>query len=247
MLTPTTIFFVTSGLNVESGMVSLPQRFEQTLASAESIRRRIPGSKIVLLEGGKYPLTLAQREKLQSVYDDVLDFTYHPTIQFAHNQNVNVMYIKGPCEALMMYEACRLITQPVDRVFKLSGRYYLTDQFDISQHQASGKYVFKTKDPGVHYYHDNKDDADSQLSNIEQYYTPFQYKTRLYSFCGTMLPLATHNYQQLFQTMINSYINHGYIDLEHSVYRVVGPELIKETPVIGVGGVQAENLKAMSE
>jgi hypothetical protein len=241
------IALVTSGLNVESGLVDPQTRFQQTLDSAASIKRHIPGAYVILLDGGKYPLTLAQRRALMAVYDDVMDFTYHPTVQFAHNQNVNVMYIKGPCESLMLHEACKLLPTDVSRVYKLSGRYEISDQFDQSVHNVPGKYVLKTREAGVRYYHDDKNNPGSQLQNIADYYTEYQYKTRLYSFCGSLLPTATENYQKLFQTMVGSYINHGFIDIEHSMYRVLDTNLIHEVPVIGVMGVQAENLVTLTE
>lgn len=241
------IALVTSGLNVESGLVDPNTRFQQTLASAASIKKHIRSVYVILLDGGKYPLTLEQRSALMAVYDDVMDFTYHPTVQFAHGQHVNVMYIKGPCESLMLHEACKLLPAAVDRVYKLSGRYEISDEFDQSVHDVPGKYVLKNKEPGVVYYHDARNDPGSQLQNIADYYTDYQYKTRLYSFCGSLLPQATENYQKLFQTMVGSYINHGFIDIEHSFYRVMDPNLIHEVPVIGVTGVQAENLVRLTE
>lgn len=235
------VFLVTSGLNVESGQIAPELRLKQTIETAESIKRHAPNSYMVLLEGGRYPLTLDQRGRLLEVYDDVIDFTSHPTIVFAHSQNVNAMYIKGPCESLMLHEACKLIPRDVHRVFKISGRYLLSEEFNIENHDVRGKYLFKNKDTGVRYYHDGKNDDGSQLQNIEQYFTEYQYKTRLYSFCGSLLDKATDNYNNIFQCMIQSYINHGYIDLEHSTYRVLDQDDVSETPVIGVQGIQAEN------
>lgn len=235
------IFLVTSGLNVESGVVSLDDRFHQTIETARSIRARVEDSVIILLDGGKFPLTIEQRKQLLAVYDDILSFTHHPTIQFAHNQNVNVMYIKGPCESMMLHEACKLLPPDVKRVFKISGRYKLSDNFNITQHDHQGKYVFKTKEDGVKYYHDGKYEDGSQLQNIDHYYTPYQYKTRLYSFCGSMIPQVIEDYHNVFQCMIQSYINHGYIDIEHSMYRVLDKNKIVEIDIIGLAGIQAEN------
>lgn len=235
------VFLVTSGLNVESGVVSSTDRFNQTIETARSIRSRVTDAVIILLDGGKYPLMIDQRKSLLAFYDDVLNFTHHPTIQFAHSQNVNVMYIKGPCESMMLHEACKLLPTNVKRVFKISGRYKLSDEFDISQHDHRGKYVFKTKEDGIRYYHDGKDEDGSQLQNIDHYYTPYQYKTRLYSFCGSMLSQVIGDYQNVFQCMVQSYLNHGYIDIEHSMYRTLDENKIVEIDTIGLEGVQAEN------
>jgi hypothetical protein len=242
------IFLVTSGLNVDSGLISPQDRLQQTLDTARSIKQYAPGSTILLLEGGKYPLTFEQRVLLKDLYDDIIDFTYHPTIQFAHNQNVNVMYTKGPCESLMLYETCKILPKNNDyRIFKISGRYQLYDKFCIVGHNVKGKYVFKTKELGVKYYHDDKNDNGSQLQNIDMYFTPYQYKTRLYSFCGSLLETVTQNYNNIFQTIVSSYINHGYIDIEHATYKNIDLSLIHEMDVIGLKGIQAENAIALEE
>lgn len=241
------IFLVTSGLNVQSGQVSQQTRFTQTIETAKSVKKHVSDAVIILLEGGKYSLTLNQRLELLQVYDDIFDYTYHPTIKFAHDQNVDAGYIKGPCESFMLHEACKVMPKDAKRFFKLSGRYQLSDEFNINNHDVSGKYVFKTIDPGVRYYHDKKDEPGSQLQNIEKYYTPYQYKTRLYSFCGSLLEQATQNYQNIFQCMVNSYINHGFIDIEHSTYRVVDPKLIHTINPVGLTGVQAENSVLLKE
>lgn len=242
------IFLVTSGLNVESGLILPNDRLQQTIDTAKSIRKYASNVTILLLEGGKYPLNLEQRMLLKEHYDDILDFTYHPTIQFAHNQNVNVMYTKGPCESLMLFETCKLLPKNENyRIFKISGRYQLYDKFCIEDHMVNGKYVFKTKEDGVRYYHDDKFSDGSQLQNIDMYFTPYQYKTRLYSFCSSLLETATQNYNNIFQTIISSYINHGYIDIEHAVYKNIDQSLIHELDVIGLKGIQAENAVPLEE
>lgn len=236
------IFFVTSALNVNSGILPSEQRLIQTIDTAKSIKRYAKNPRIILLEGGRQALSLEQRDALKHYYDDILDFTWHPTIIFAHDQKVNVMYIKGPCESLMLSEACKLLPKDQKyRIFKISGRYQLDNTFNEEHHDASGKYVFKSKDNGVKYYHADKDSNTSQLQNIDLYYTPYQYKTRLYSFCSTLLDIAIENYQQIFNTIIGSYINHGYIDLEHATYKNIKTDIIHELDVIGVKGIQAEN------
>lgn len=242
------IFLVTSGLVNNYGVLSFEDKFQQTLETAISIKKYSPNSKIILLEGGQSSLSYIQRCEIRKKYDDILDYTYHPTIKFAHGQKVNVMYTKGPCEALMMYETCGILPKEGQyRIYKISGRYTLNENFDESAHQKLGKYVYKTKQSGVKYYHDGKNSDGSQLQNIEDYFTPYQYKTRLYSFCSTLLNRATEDHMNIFSCMVNSYINHGYIDVEHSHYRCIPPDFIHELDVIGLSGVQAPNGVAIKE
>lgn len=242
------VFLVTSAINVTSGLIDVTGRLEQTIETARSIRRFAKNPTIILLEGGKSPLTFDQRTRLKEVYDDILDFTWHPTIQFAHAQKINVMYIKGPCESIMLHETCKLLPRNKQyRIFKVSGRYYLYDKFVEEEHNVSGKYVFKKKENGVRYYHENKYDGGSQLQNIDLYYTPYQYKTRLYSFCSSILDVAIEDYSKIFTEITSSYVNHGYIDLEHATYKNINPELVYELNIIGLGGIQAENAVELRE
>lgn len=242
------IFLVTSAINVTSGLIGVTGRLEQTVQTARSIKQFAKNPTIILLEGGKSPLTFDQKTTLKEVYDDILDFTWHPTIQFAHNQNVHAMYIKGPCESIMLHEACKLLPRNNQyRIFKISGRYYLYDKFVEEEHNAYGKYVFLKKQNGVEYYHDNKNDPSSQLQNIDLYYTPYQYKTRLYSFCSSILDVAIENYLKIFNEITSSYVNHGYIDLEHATYKNINPNSVCELDLIGLGGTQAENAVELRE
>lgn len=237
------IFLVTSAINTDSGVMSNIDRIQQTIETANSIRRYASkNTKIILLEGGQSPLVLNQRDQLNTVYDDIIDFTFHPTIRFIHSQKIDSMYVKGPCESFMLCAACNLLPRDEQyRIFKISGRYNLTEQFDESAHDVNGKYVFLDRQNGVHYYYGDASDQNNPLRNIEKYYTEYQYKTRLYSFCSTILDIASQNYVKIFDTIINSYDDHGFIDLEHATYRVVDQSIVHELPIIGVSGIQAPN------
>lgn len=233
------IFLVSSGIHGKNGMsgqLTTQQRLEQTYDTAKSIRDRVDDCKIYLLEGGSDPLTFKEREDLLEYYDDILDFTQHEFIKFAHSKvdiaSQGITVIKGPCESYKLREACRLLdTTADDRVFKISGRYRLSDKFDLKAHRAAtGKFVFR-KYEGLPYYNDP----------TKPTYSPFQYSTRMYSFCGSMLAKATQYYDTINNRLLNLYSANLYLDLEHTTFLTIDPEDVVVFDTTGLTGAFAEN------
>ena len=109
------VFFATSAINTSTGIIPVEVRLQQTLDTARSIKAKIPDARIILLEGGYTPLNLVQRTILLNEYDDVIDYSYHPKIlqiqslcQEPGNLG-NTLYLKGPCEAYMLWLAVNLL------------------------------------------------------------------------------------------------------------------------------------------
>ena len=232
------IFLVTSAIHGPgglSGQLSSDQRIMQTVNTAVSIRKHIPDAKIYLLEGGIMPLNMQIRQMFLMHYDDILDYSMSEFIQFAHRQrDVNkqeITVIKGPCESYMLRETCKILTTTLqDRIFKISGRYGLSDEFNLQAHNVPGKYVFKTKDECLPWY---KDETKSN-------YSPYQYKTRLYSFCGSLKDMAIVNYDKTMNGILDLYSKNDYIDIEHMTYLTINPSLIQEISPVGLTGSFAE-------
>ena len=230
-------FLVTSGIHGPYGVFTVQERIEQTIKTATSIRERIPDSTILLLEGGNSSLSSNDTDNLLKYYDRILDYTNDPVIQFAHNTHRDeVISLKGPCEAKLLSNAtAELSVNPTDRIFKISGRYFLTDEFDLAKHtEQSGKYVFLSKFPGEKY------------GNLIPA-TPYQYKTRLYSFCGSILNQAAKYYNQVFDGIVYNYSKGTFIDIEHMMWRTINPNLVTHINPIGVSGLQAEDSKLLRE
>ena len=236
------MFFVTSGVYSISGKYTTEERLAQTIQTALSIRNKIPDAHILLLDGGKKSLTQEHIILLKTVYTDVIDFSTHPVIKWMHDQNINVAMIKGPCEVFMLKTAAEEIKKSDDNYdlfFKISGRYQLSDEFDINNY-VRDTYVFKNKDPGIMYHRTNPEE-NIYPDNINKYYTEYQYKTRLYSFPRSLLDTAIKDYHSIYQRIILCYDDYGFTDIEHATYYVLNPDTIKEIPIIGLEGPQAEN------
>ena len=232
------IFLVTSAIHGPGGMsgqLSSDQRIMQTVNTAVSIRKHVPDAKIYLLEGGIMPLNMQIRQMFLMHYDDILDYSTSEFIQFAHRQRdanrQEITVIKGPCESYMLRETCKILTTTLqDRIFKISGRYQLSDEFNINAHNVPGKYVFKTKEECLQWYKDK----------TKPNHSPYQYKTRLYSFCGSIKDMATVNYDKIMNGILDLYSKNEYLDLEHMTYLTINPSIIHEISPIGLTGSFAE-------
>lgn len=138
------LVIITFALSVDKDSVfSGHERFLQVLHSIQSIRMKIPNSYIVLLEIGS-----ASKE-----YIDVLT----KCVNEYHNMNVTHLN-KNQGEATMLYRYLssndfQNKKQNYESISKLSGRYFLTDNFDFNKYPLE-KPLIKSRffpDGGVHY------------------------------------------------------------------------------------------------
>jgi hypothetical protein len=222
-------FVITSGIHGPYGVFTPETRLEQTLQTANSIREKITDAVIILAEGGAHKLSPSELNTLATVFDRVIDYTDDSIIQFAHNAHkTEVISLKGPCESRLLSLCSQQITpQSTDRIFKLSGRYCLSEDFSLDHHTVNtGKWCFLQKQSGERY---NRTHAS----------TPWQYKTRLYSWCGTLHPTAIQTFQKAFNHIVMSYTQGTFIDIEHTMWRMVNPSLVAELSPIGVTGLGA--------
>ena len=232
-------FCVNSAVNISSGIFDSNKRFEQTLDTAESIRKYCPDPIICLVDGSPIPFTDEQRTKLKEVYDHVLEFSDDPMIKFMHTR-YNIQQLKSPCDFYLTEQF--LIQMPIketDRVFRITGRYKLSEKFNIEQHKVD-KLVIAPKGKSCLYF-------DRQTGKNYEPITEYQYiRARLYSFPGTMIPYMRDKYNQMSQFFWELYKT-SFSDLEHVLYKFIDPEMVMEVPTIGVTGVFAERDQLVDE
>jgi hypothetical protein len=229
------LFLVTSAIDTKYTIIPKIDRFNQTIATAMSIKKYAPNSKIILLEGGK-PLPEEMQNELKKWFDGVIDFSREPIFEWSQTPERYILdsnghTVKSPCEAIMLKHACSVIDEEYDRIFKLSGRYTLTDKFNISDHMQKDKFVFLPKVitdktvtvPADHKIH--KDCTD---------FSKFRYQTTFYSFDN--IKRAAKVFDDVFNLLVNTYTNEDYMDIETATYLSINEENVHEVPVIGVAG-----------
>lgn len=236
-------FIVTSAINVSYNNSNVENRFLETCQTLDSIRNHCENTKIVLLEGSP--------KKLEKHHFDVLMRKTNLYIQHHENEmlqrihhaaNGNMQYIKSPGELFMLMSFLRNQTFiiPIDRVFKISGRHFLNDNFNQNDHLEKDTIVIKNKEPSVTYF---KRETGEALPKLSEY----QYKTRLYSFCGSLVPYMISRYESMFHTLIRMYSNDEFTDIEHIMYHVLQEKKIKQIPIMGLSGSSAENGQLVNE
>lgn len=96
------------------------QRFEQTLETIESIRTYLPDADIILAECSPDSEYMKELEKRVDVF-----------INTYPNDMIRDGYRKSVCEAqLMLYVFDRVDLTAYKNIFKMTGRYKLTDKFN---------------------------------------------------------------------------------------------------------------------
>ena len=144
----TDLFIITSVINTGNipwsyssvrSVFSIEERFKQTLHTIQSIRDKMPSSAILLVECSE--LSAEMETILKSKVDYYLQCYTMEHVRKACIDNG----LKGYGEAMKTREAVTYIKQhriPFQRLFKISGRYYLNSSFSEDKY-AMNDYSFK--------------------------------------------------------------------------------------------------------
>jgi hypothetical protein len=116
------------------------------------------------------------------------------------------------------------------RIFKLSGRYQVTDKFDINKFDnatTKDKYVFKRAQPSW------INPADTGVNTLLQ--------TRLWSFTPSLLTDTISMYNKIIDTMVGLFNQNKYIDNEHAMAKFIPKDKLVELDIVGLQGNIAPN------
>lgn len=217
-------------------------RFTQTLQTLDSIQQHCVGAHIVLLETSRHDIPRDSWSLLLDKCDEVLRFHDDPAVSMLHQwTSNNLSLIKSPNEALIMSRAMQQLNiESHDRVFKISGRYQLTSEFNLSQHTTAGSVTMLRRQPAVTYYRETTGESFFPEA-------PWQYKTRLYSFCGSLRWVMMEKFTWIFYHIIDLYQQARFNDLEHCMFLCLQDQAVREIDVMGVAGMQMPSREIMRE
>ena len=225
-------FIVTSAVNSKFGVYSPEERTEQTIATLKNINERVPNAKIVVMECGGTPPTDDQLKLLVQHSDYLLNFSKDPDVQAIYVSD-NWDLVKNSTEIMCFARALRECAERgvfanVDRVHKMSGRYVLNNDFDLSVYeQYADKIVIGPK---------HKSQFPIHLTGIE-----LQYMARLWSWPIALNERVTKVYDDSLVYIGERVAQGGYADIEHVLYKFLPEELVQEIPMLGVEGSIAPN------
>jgi len=236
------IVLLTSAVYTNYGIYNPVERIQQTLDTARSAKKYIPGAVVILVDNSKTDVqndTSAKFEELIDLVDYYIDNSDDEDIKYFHNNVSNYDIGKNAMEALGIMKALNYINtnedmqaviKDADRIFKLSGRYQVTDKFDISKFSnetTTDKYVFKRAQPSW------INPQDTGVNTLLQ--------TRLWSFTPGLLVDTIAMYNKIIDTMFSLFNQNKYIDNEHAMSKFIPRELLVELDIVGLQGNIAPN------
>ena len=233
---------VTSAVYTNYGIYDTKQRIQQTLDTVKSARKYIPDCTVILIDNSTTAIAQDDSAELNELIDMVdyyIDNSDDKDIQHFHNNITNYDIGKNSMECIGMYKALAYMSSNAEimdiitsssRIFKLSGRYQVTDKFDITKFDnaaTADKYVFKKAQPSW------IAEADTGVTTLLQ--------TRLWSFTPSLFVDTIQLFQNILQNMFAT-INVGkYIDVEHSMSKFIPADKLVEVNTVGLIGNIAPN------
>jgi hypothetical protein len=218
------------------------QRFLQTLDTIQSIRTKVPNSYICLFEGSYKPIPEKYKSILKEKSDLFLELydDYGMKIIYENLKSNPNLLIFGKSLLETRGLLCALyhireneVFRDAQRIFKLTGRYLLTDEFDIKDYESKlleNYYVAKV-------FEYSKNEMDNQSYN--NFYA-FVYKstgsmvTGLWSFDKLLLNETIEVLEKSFVYMEKMIQCTTGIDIEHSLYYYIDKNKIIKTSNLGV-------------
>lgn len=225
------VFLISSAINISTNTQSIYDsntRFQQTLDTIDSIDKYCPNNNKFIFECSLKELTPEQIQKLNEKGVSIVYVGKNRDII-----NVSQIGLKSVSECIAFHITLSLLRDnniQCKRIYKLSGRYQLTENFR-SGYEYVNKYVF-TKPTKTWMSEDR----------IKQTGVDHVYQTRLFHFDRNLLD------QFLVESvnLIKNCVELG-IDLEHSYYKNFKKYDPIELDVIGVCGNLAPNGEYINE
>lgn len=224
------IFIITSAIRTPFGVFSEQERIDQTLATIHSIRDRIDAN-IYLLDGSSQPPdndTLAMLHEHVNELKVFSNLGIFPEIHKVPNQDI----VKNACELMMMGSFLAGTIEDSSkarRIFKISGRYILNQDFNAEEHYKHEDKIVVGKQRFSQF-------PDAITGGINK-----QYMSRLISFSGSKVEFMRDTYAAMITSFFDRINAGGYIDVEHLLWKFLNEEHAHELPFIGVEGRLAPN------
>jgi hypothetical protein len=231
-------FIVTSAINSKFGVYTPEQRLAQTLLTIKSVKDRVPDVKIIVTEICGEPLKPEQEATLEAACDLLIDFTGDEDVKSIY-QSSNWDVVKSTTEIMCFGRALRMCLddgdfEGYDRIHKISGRYFLNDEFDLSRYEALADRIVTTKKYASQF--------PIEVTGVE-----LQYMSRLWSWPAGATEQIIDVYNNGLNYIASRVAAGGYCDIEHALYKYLPAELITEVSPIGLQGAIAPNGAAVKD
>lgn len=221
------------------------QRFEQTLKTIESVREKVKNSYIVLFEASSSPIEDKYRKIFQDKCDLVLELYDDLAIKQIYENlkkdpklftyGKSILETRAFLNTLYTVQKHNLFSDS-QRIFKLTGRYFLNDDFDIKDYESKffeNKYVIKKYDYTVE---ESSSYNNEDLSNVYAYLygANGMMVTGLWSFDRNLFSEIVISLEKAFSYMEKMIQYTAGNDIEHSLYRYLNKKNIVDIPNLGL-------------
>lgn len=236
------LFLISSSINHFKGdefsRNTTHERYLQTLETIKTIREKVPNCKICLFELSQTPIDKHYRNEITNKVENFLEFHNDSDIKTLY-QNFTVhpelfKYGKSLLELNGLIKTLKFIDEEYsfsefDRVFKITGRYLLNDNFNIEDYQTKfikEKYVIKHL----------KFSEYEPTTNI--HYHVFQNKgsvvTGLWSFDISLFYETIDMLEKSFDYLQRMLLYTPGNDIEHSIYHFIDKNKLINCNNIGI-------------
>lgn len=232
------LFLVSSAIHAKHGIYNTQERLVQTLRTCRSIRNKVPNATIYLLDGGYKNISDIEGKELEQHCDKFYNFSENVNVinvQAIENHDIVKNFIELYMFSTYLNDHHERLSRDFSRIFKISGRYRLNDNYDHNYHlNAKNKIII----------------VGPYRSQFPAYTTgnaQYQYMSRLWSFDAEMSTYIKSCYNTMIQDMMERINTGGYIDIEHLLYKHLDSKLIIHPNKIGIEGAIAPNGMAVEE
>lgn len=221
---------MSSALESARGIINKEDRLQQTIDTIENVKTKIPNCFILFSDGSPNIPSEKSREVIQSM----VDFS----VWMGNNEQIKqfaAAHKNSEAESCLLAITLLLFKQNVHlmkllhstkRIFKISARSELTEQFKIGIYDNSnlfGKYTFKQRIP-------------TWIS--DKSITTHLFITRFYSLCPSLID----DYIATLQRVLNSCVHYG-IDFENAHFRELDKRKVVELQKLYCKGILSTTSK----
>lgn len=230
------LFLVTSSIHTAWGNNEIA-RFSETISTINSINANFNNAEIWLIDASfkkisnyllkSLPENVIVKDFLkdQNIKDFILNAAVYSSrliekgVPKKLSKDLKLIYVKNRTESYILKEILTKNTLlGYERIFKLSGRYVLSPNFNIKQHNQKNKYVFL----------ESIDSNQSSLS-IEKLYRCF-----CWSFDEYLLNKTRKLFLEIEKEIKEKFDSKKYIDIEHLLYLNLEAKDVVEVKELGI-------------
>lgn len=216
------VFFVSSALNVKQlSVFNNHERFFQTEETIKSIQKYCSNNKIILFDAS---YEMPKKEYIDAISKMGVDFLFTGNnVQVKHFSEVGLRSLAETISFIIALDYFSKNKVPCERIYKMSGRYKLNDNFILNRDEFKDSFVFL---PTVNSWMSKEKQEEAGVDRI--------FELRLWHMDSSLFD----TFQLKLPIIFNDCVRYG-IDVEHSYYKNLHMHKWVETKPIGLEGVIA--------